>query len=372
MTGLLHRPPRARAALNDQAVSPITTRIRAAARSGRASRSSASARRCPPERPSRRWQLRQARALAAGAGPVSAAAAAGRRRPAGCRCGSAPRMLWDDLGFDLHEGEFLAVLGPNGTGKTSLVRILLGLLAPARRLGRASAGRAPARRARARRATCPSTTPSTATRRCAAATSCGSASTATAGASVCARGHADERVAPRARATSAPPATATLPGGPPLGRRAAAAADRPGARLRPGAAPGRRAAALARPRLAADRRRPARPPPPRGRARRWCSSPTTSTRSCASPTACSTWRRAGGRWETPDEVLTDRDAARASTTRRSTCCACAGASSSSARPTTRACTTTTTRPRGRADVHRPARAALRAHGAARGRRRGGR
>ena len=40
------------------------------------------------------------------------------------------RVLWDGLGFDLDEGEFLAVLGPNGTGKTSLVRILLGLLDP--------------------------------------------------------------------------------------------------------------------------------------------------------------------------------------------------------------------------------------------------
>jgi zinc/manganese transport system ATP-binding protein len=40
------------------------------------------------------------------------------------------RVLWDGLGFDVAEGEFLAVLGPNGTGKTSLVRILLGLLAP--------------------------------------------------------------------------------------------------------------------------------------------------------------------------------------------------------------------------------------------------
>jgi zinc/manganese transport system ATP-binding protein len=52
------------------------------------------------------------------------------------------RLLWDDLGFDLNEGEFLAVLGPNGTGKTSLVRILLGLLAPTAGSVRV-AGRAP-------------------------------------------------------------------------------------------------------------------------------------------------------------------------------------------------------------------------------------
>jgi zinc/manganese transport system ATP-binding protein len=38
------------------------------------------------------------------------------------------RVLWDGLGFDLAQGEFLAVLGPNGTGKTSLVRVLLGLV----------------------------------------------------------------------------------------------------------------------------------------------------------------------------------------------------------------------------------------------------
>jgi zinc/manganese transport system ATP-binding protein len=40
------------------------------------------------------------------------------------------RTLWEDLSFDLDAGEFLAVLGPNGTGKTSLIRILLGLLEP--------------------------------------------------------------------------------------------------------------------------------------------------------------------------------------------------------------------------------------------------
>jgi len=40
------------------------------------------------------------------------------------------RILWENLSFELHPGEFLAVLGPNGTGKTSLIRILLGLLEP--------------------------------------------------------------------------------------------------------------------------------------------------------------------------------------------------------------------------------------------------
>ena len=40
------------------------------------------------------------------------------------------RVLWDGLSFELAPGEMLAVLGPNGTGKTSLIRILLGLLEP--------------------------------------------------------------------------------------------------------------------------------------------------------------------------------------------------------------------------------------------------
>jgi zinc/manganese transport system ATP-binding protein len=40
------------------------------------------------------------------------------------------RTLFEGLGFELERGELLAVLGPNGTGKTSLIRILLGLLAP--------------------------------------------------------------------------------------------------------------------------------------------------------------------------------------------------------------------------------------------------
>ena len=38
------------------------------------------------------------------------------------------RTLWSDLDLRLSGGEFLAVLGPNGTGKTTLLKVLLGLV----------------------------------------------------------------------------------------------------------------------------------------------------------------------------------------------------------------------------------------------------
>ena len=38
------------------------------------------------------------------------------------------RVLWRDLNLTIHQGEYFAVLGSNGTGKTSFLKVLLGLL----------------------------------------------------------------------------------------------------------------------------------------------------------------------------------------------------------------------------------------------------
>ncbi len=58
------------------------------------------------------------------------------------------RTLWEELSFTLARGELLAVLGPNGTGKTTLLRILLGLLEPS--AGRVEIGGRPPSETRAR------------------------------------------------------------------------------------------------------------------------------------------------------------------------------------------------------------------------------
>jgi zinc/manganese transport system ATP-binding protein len=42
-----------------------------------------------------------------------------------------PHPVWRDASFTVQAGEFIAVLGPNGGGKSTLFRLLLGLLPPA-------------------------------------------------------------------------------------------------------------------------------------------------------------------------------------------------------------------------------------------------
>jgi heme exporter protein A len=48
----------------------------------------------------------------------------------GVRCVRGGREVFSGLDFEANAGEALAVIGPNGSGKTSLLRLIAGLLAP--------------------------------------------------------------------------------------------------------------------------------------------------------------------------------------------------------------------------------------------------
>ncbi|WP_031479894.1 metal ABC transporter ATP-binding protein [Maridesulfovibrio frigidus] len=48
----------------------------------------------------------------------------------GVSFGYGPHTVIDDVSFDILKGDYLAVLGPNGGGKTTLLKLLLGLLIP--------------------------------------------------------------------------------------------------------------------------------------------------------------------------------------------------------------------------------------------------
>lgn len=41
-----------------------------------------------------------------------------------------PNLILDNVSFDLEEGEYVGLIGPNGGGKTTLIKIILGLLKP--------------------------------------------------------------------------------------------------------------------------------------------------------------------------------------------------------------------------------------------------
>lgn len=68
-------------------------------------------------------------AVPAGAAPVSEAPAVIELQRVSFAYGAGPMVL-EDVDFKVADGEFLGLIGPNGGGKTTLLKLILGLLEP--------------------------------------------------------------------------------------------------------------------------------------------------------------------------------------------------------------------------------------------------
>src|SRR5438477_8447143 len=64
--------------------------------------------------------------MVASRAPTVATAVAVHLEDAAVRLGG--RTIWSGVNVDIGDGEFVAVLGPNGVGKSTLVKVLLGLV----------------------------------------------------------------------------------------------------------------------------------------------------------------------------------------------------------------------------------------------------
>lgn len=69
-------------------------------------------------------------AVPSSAAPVSQGAAANVLRMTGVSFARNGENILSDVSLNVDQGDFLAILGPNGGGKTTLLRIMLGLLRP--------------------------------------------------------------------------------------------------------------------------------------------------------------------------------------------------------------------------------------------------